>query len=412
VDYNYLDRLYNCNTAFTQEFMYERVPLPPGKAWETAVQLRVIDGFDSVTHASERLVADSQVTQETETLKVTHRLCAWEKPLKKVRIATALRDVATQTERMGQEIALPELGLEAWTGSLEFDATEGGMKVLMVTVFSEAGEDRYELPLFPFGDATGTYRRARPPRQVRLPRPDNLEALWQAARAKPAGLLQVGDDQFADQWRLPEAAQDLGIAYTSSHYTPAANWRDASLHPFPISWAELFRCDVVALADGDAKALRAYGCEMLQDYVAQGGGLLFLGGSNSLGKGSLPGTALEKLLPVETHGRWDLRRAAGAPVQVTATAPAWVANSWRGQAARVDWLQDTTAKPGATVCLTVGQQPLLVTAAYGQGRVAVFTGTVYVDSEADHPGAPPLFCAAPGYAGFLQGLLQWLRGNA
>ncbi len=410
VDYNYLDRLYNCNTAFTQEFMYERVPLPPGKSWETAVQLRVVDGFDSVTHASERLVADVQVTQETESFKVTHRLCAWEKPLKRVRIATALRDVATQTEKAAPEIALAELGLETWTGTQEFDATEGGMKVLLVTVFSDAGVDRYELPLFPFGDVTGSYRRPQPLREVALPRPDNLPQLWTAAKAKPAGLLQVGDALFAEHWGLAEAAGALGLEHTVSHYTPAASWRDASLHPFPISWAELFRYDLVVLADGDAQALRRYGCEMLKDYVAQGGGVLFLGGHNSLGKASLKGTALAELLPVQTRGRWDLRPAPAGPAQAGAEALPALAAAWP-QAARVDWLQEAVAKPGATVHLAWGDRPLLVTGTHGKGRVAVFTGTVYVNQEVAGPDAPPLFCAAPGYAAFLQGVLQWLQGK-
>ncbi len=412
VDYDHLDRLYNCNTAFTQEFMYERVPLPPGKSWETSVQLRVVEDFDSVTYASGRLVADVQVAQETETLKVTHRLCAWEQPLKKVRIATALREVATQTEKAAEAIVVPTLGPETWSGSLEFDATAGGMKVLLVTVFSEAGEDRYEIPLFPFGDVTGSYRRPRPARDVRLPRPDNLEAVWQTAQTRPAGLLQVGDSPFSDQWRLAEAAQALGMAYTVSHYTPAANWRDASLHPFPLSWSDLFRYDAVVLADGDAKALRTYGCEMLADYVVHGGGVLFLGGNNSLGKGALTGTALEKLLPVETRGAWDLQRTGGATADAAAGAPAWATDPWREPGGRVDWLQATTVKPGATVWLTAAQQPLLVTAKYGRGRVAVFTGTVYVDSQAQRIGAHSLFCVAPGYAGFLKELLQWLQGEA
>jgi len=126
VDYNYLARCYNCNIAFTQEFMYERVPLPPRKSWETLIQVRVIEGFDSGTHASERLVADTQVTQGTESLQVTHRLCAWDGPLANVRLATALRDVATQTAKVAPVIALPRLGLDTVTETVEFDATEGG----------------------------------------------------------------------------------------------------------------------------------------------------------------------------------------------------------------------------------------------------------------------------------------------
>ena len=411
VDYNYLDRLYNCNTAFTQEFMYERVPLPPGKSWETSMQVRVVEGFDSVTHASERLVADTQVTQDVESLQVTHRLCAWDRPLANVRLATALREVATQTEKVGPEIALPQLGLDTVTETVEFDATAGGMKILMVTVFSEAGVDRYELPLFPFGDVTGAYRRPRPPRQVVLPQPDDLAAVWKAARAAPRGLLQLGDAPYADQWRLQEIAGALGLPYAVAKYTPAANWRDASLHPFPLSHADLFAYEVVVLADGDAKALRRYGCEMLKDYVAQGGGVLFLGGYNSLGKGALPGTPLGDLLPVATQGLWDLRPAAVPAPQVTTQALPFVAEALRGVQVRIDWFQEVTAKPGATTSLTLDGHPLLVTQTYGRGRVAVLAATPLLRSLAPGTDQVPLLVASPAYVPLMKALLRWLQAQ-
>jgi uncharacterized membrane protein len=137
-----------------------------------------------------------------------------------------------------------------------------------------------------------------------------------------------------------------------------------------------------------------------------------LAGHNSLGKGSLAGTALEEVLPVQTQGIWDLRRAPAQVPEVAAQALPWVVGLWRGPAPRVDWYQETTAKPGATVSLTLGGRPLLVTSPYGKGRVAVLTATIFIDSAAERAAAAPLFPDWPGYRGFLQSLLQWLAGQA
>lgn len=78
---------------------------------------------------------------------------------------------------------------------------------------------------------------------------------------------------------------------------------------------------------------------------------------------------------------------------------------------RVRWIQAAPVKPGAAGWLTAAHPPLLVTARFGRGRVAVFAGTVYVDSPPQREGVLPLFCAAPGYAGFPKKLLQWLQGK-
>ncbi|HEY3396629.1 MAG TPA: glutamine amidotransferase [Armatimonadota bacterium] len=412
-DYNYLDRLYNCASAYSEEFMYDRVPLPAGKSWETAVQVRVVDGFDSVSYASERLVADSQVVVGPDALQVTHRLCAWAKPLTGVRMETVLVDGASQTRKAAAPVVVPTLGLDTTSFTVDFDSTEGGLKLLVVTVTSDQGVDTYQVPLYPYGDTAGVYRAVAPAKQVTLPKPDDLAAVWRQAKAKPAGLLQVGDFGFAGEWKLAALAKDLGLAYTVAAYTPQASWRAASLFPMPISDAELFRYDVVVLADADALALRRYGCEMLRDYVMQGGGLLVLGGLNSLGKGGMESTPLEELLPVATKGAWDMRPAAGRPVATLRPVTADVTLEPRTAAAvdgppRVDWFQDTSLRSGAAASLVIDDRPLLATWTRGQGRVAVFTGTTLVNSQVP-PGGLPLLTDWSGYAGWMKSLLTWVQ---
>jgi uncharacterized membrane protein len=67
---------------------------------------------------------------------------------------------------------------------------------------------------------------------------------------------------------------------------------------FPASRQELFAYDLVALVDVDPYVLTRSQVEWLCDYTASGGGLLFVGGPNTLGESKLFAQPLADLLPV------------------------------------------------------------------------------------------------------------------
>ena len=408
VDYAPLRRLYTCNTAYTQEFMYRRLPLPPGKSWETTICLRAVEGFKGFTHASARLVADVQVEENNGRLKVRHTLCAFGAPLTAVRVLTALRDTEMNQEVAGPVLTLGQLGAETVTRDVEFDLAAGGVHVVNVTVLSAAGQDVYEKPLSFFGDLTGSYSQSPPPHRIVFQKPDDLAAVWQKAKTVPAGLLQLGDLTQTDRWALPAIAKSAGMPFLLAKYQGGSDWRDSSFHPFPSSHAELFRYDVIVLATGDALGLGDFGSELVKDYVAQGGGLLFLGGYYSFGKGQVGNSPLADLCPVKPQGVWDLHQAANPVPQLLAGAlPVFATLPW-GDKPLVRWYQDVTAQPGAVTHLQLDNRPLLVTATRGKGRVAAFTGTVL--------GADPVPPAIvlekwSGYPAMMQGLVEWLRGT-
>jgi uncharacterized membrane protein len=405
VDYDQLRRLYNCMPWYTQEFMYWRAPLPPGRSWQTTVRLRVVEGMDAFVHASERLVADLRIEEDDGRLSVTHVLAAFSEPLTGLRVQTALKDEAASQELSAPDILVESLGGKPVTRTCEFACHAGGVKTVKVTVTSPAGVDIYEKPVTLHGDMTGGYRRLPPPRSVRIERPDRLEDLWKEARAVKGGVLQLGDESRIQPWGLEAVARGLGLSWMPAEYQAGGEWRDPSFHPFPIALREIFKYDAVVLAEGDAMALGDFGSDMLKAYCEQGGRLLLLGGYRSFGKGRMTESPLAEWIPVIAEGPWELRRTDQPVAAPGKDAPEWVKGlPWR-ENPRVFWAHALKAAPGAEVWLTVDNRPLLLSKPVGRGRVTAFTGTCLgTDEEFKREGGVPIWQWS-GYAELMRCLL-------
>ncbi|MCG3147203.1 MAG: hypothetical protein PCFJNLEI_00641 [Verrucomicrobiae bacterium] len=142
--------------------------------------------------------------------------------------------------------------------------------------------------------------------------------------------------------------------------------------PFPSTAEEMARYDLVILANINGQSLSAEGRALLKWYVAQGGAVLMLGGYYAFG-GEYHGTELEEIAPVEFSADPNL---VAIPTGARLTPV-------KGDAQpHVFWRHNIRTKPGATVVLTADEQPLLVTGTFGQGRVAVFAGSVMGDPPA------------------------------
>lgn len=76
----------------------------------------------------------------------------------------------------------------------------------------------------------------------------------------------------------------------------------------PRDAAELDRVDLAVLSNVPAAALSPEQMEGLRDYVRRGGGLVVIGGDQSLTAGAYRGTALEEALPVRCEARRQRRR--------------------------------------------------------------------------------------------------------
>ncbi len=161
---------------------------------------------------------------------------------------------------------------------------------------------------------------------------------------------------------------------------------------FPKTREELFSYRAIVLGSIEASFFTADQLRMLADFVSErGGGLLFLGGRESLGEGGFGGTAVSEVLPVDVLGNvGDPEKVVTVHAALTppgATHPALqIAPGDSSSAARWQTLPSLTVinrlgrvKPGATVLLNGREddaagtlRPLLAYQRYGRGKSILF----------------------------------------
>ncbi len=216
----------------------------------------------------------------------------------------------------------------------------------------------------------------------------------------------------AGRLRAALAGSGIETEYLPGHLVPGQ---------FPASAEALASYDAVILSDIGANSLllspdtfersavTPNRLDELERYVAGGGGLLMIGGYLSFagieGKARYHGTPVEDALPVTISATDDraetpqgvVPAAASPGHQILAGLPAaWPALLGYNR---------VTAKAGATVVASVGDDPLIACGGHGAGRAAVFTSDC-----APHWG-PPGFLDWPGYAPLWANLVSWLAGR-
>ncbi len=154
---------------------------------------------------------------------------------------------------------------------------------------------------------------------------------------------------------------------------------------FPTDAAELAKYDTIVFVDSNLLALTPQQRQLLAAYLQAGGGALFLGGPYGFGKSTVHiSPLLMDLLPVKTLGLWDMRKAPGRGLTLSAATSRLARLDW-GAKPRVYYYHETQVKPDAEVWVTgnaAGQQvPLLVARKYGNGLVAAFTGTPFGEMQ-------------------------------
>lgn len=207
-------------------------------------------------------------------------------------------------------------------------------------------------------------------------------------------------------------AGDFEVTYLPNHVAAS---------DFPETPAALRDYDAVVLSDIGANTLllhpetfarsvpRPDRIAAIHDYVEAGGGLVMVGGYLTFagieGKARWSGTPVEAALPVtiaatddrveSPAGTTPLVRHLDHPI-VAGLPPTWP-----------DLLGWNRVRPrsGADVVVTVGDDPLIVAGAFGQGRGAAFT------SDCGPHWCPPPFVEWDGYAPMWQQLVRWVAGN-
>jgi uncharacterized membrane protein len=158
---------------------------------------------------------------------------------------------------------------------------------------------------------------------------------------------------------------------------------------FPTKIEDLFEFDGLILGSVDAPYFTANQQQMIKDFVdRRGGGLLFLGGRDSLADGGYARSVLNDVLPVKLPDSKNTFVRDPANVELTAQGrdslitrleedPQKNVERWKKLPYLMNFQNAGQPKPGAVVLVdalptSVGRLPLLTIENYGRGRTAVF----------------------------------------
>ena len=157
---------------------------------------------------------------------------------------------------------------------------------------------------------------------------------------------------------------------------------------FPTKVEDLFGFDGLIIGSTDAPYFTAGQQELIHQFVdRRGGGLLFLGGRDSLADGGYAKSALNDLLPVVLPDRKNTFVRAPATVELTAAGrdslitrieddPEKNVEKWKKLPYLLNYQDPGKPKPGAVVLMdgiaSGTHFPLLITEPFGRGRTAVF----------------------------------------
>jgi uncharacterized membrane protein len=216
----------------------------------------------------------------------------------------------------------------------------------------------------------------------------------------------------AGQLRAALSAVGVEVEYLPGHLVPAQ---------FPATADDLVSYGAVILSDIGANSLllspdtfersavAPNRLQAVEQYVRGGGGLLMIGGYLSFagieGKARYHGTPVADALPV-IIAETDDRVEAPQGVQPVVNRPEHpVLDGMPASWPVLLGYNRVTAKPGAAVVVSCGEDPLIACGEYHGGRGAVFTSDC-----APHWG-PPGFMDWPGYAPLWVNLVTWLAAE-
>ena len=121
MDYNCLDRLYNCIIANTVEWFYDRLSLKPGASWATEIIFRPVFGFTAFSYASANIICDTRPELTGTGVKITQSISAMGAVVSDpVVCRVQLLSYPERKELAVQTVTFERLGLEPESKELTF----------------------------------------------------------------------------------------------------------------------------------------------------------------------------------------------------------------------------------------------------------------------------------------------------
>lgn len=241
-----------------------------------------------------------------------------------------------------------------------------------------------------------------------------------------------------ESWTVHSIHQKGFDSFTTTEYAEGVRWLKAALEKggwdvtfqpshvaardFPFTPEDLAAYDVVLLSDIGANTLLLHPetftksrvlpnrLVSIRDYVANGGGLVMVGGYLTFqgidAKGQYAGSPIEDALPV-TIERGDDRVEAPQGIEpvVTNAAHPIVAGLEATWPILLGYNR-IAAKAGTSLVASVGNDPLIVAGDFGKGRSVAFA------SDCGPHWAPPPFVDWAGYDRLWTQLCDWAAGKA
>ncbi len=227
---------------------------------------------------------------------------------------------------------------------------------------------------------------------------------------------QKGFDSFTTT-AYGEGHQWLASALTAGGWTVEHLPNHLANERFPATAASMAAWDLIILSDIGANtlllhpdtftrsAVRLNRLQELRDYVANGGGLVMIGGYLTFqgieAKGNYARSPIEAALPVTLQTSDDRVETPQGIVPVVTAPDHEIATGLPLEWPALLGYNRLTARATATVVATAGDDPLIAAWHYGKGRSVAFA------SDCGPHWAPPPFVEWDGYATLWQNIADW-----
>ena len=169
---------------------------------------------------------------------------------------------------------------------------------------------------------------------------------------------------------------------------------------------ELKEFSVIVIANLDAPSLNAERLKVYREFVAQGGGLVVLGGYWAFSRGAYAGTPLEEMLPVTFAPEHRIPETPEGLLLRPSSEATWKPAFDLKSNPVAFYVQTLTPKPDSTVQWLAGDKPALVSGTFGKGRVVACALTANGETPA---GVLP-FWDWPEWPKVLGQALDWAAG--
>ncbi len=174
---------------------------------------------------------------------------------------------------------------------------------------------------------------------------------------------------WTDYFRVTPALHAGGVSYQTAYVSrsPYFGGYTRFYHLPPVE--VLPSLSVIVIANLDAPSLNAERLKAYREFVAQGGGLVLLGGYWAYSRGAYTGTPLEEMLPVTFAPEHRIpANPEGLLLQPAPKATWKMAADFRAKPLAF-YVQTLAPKADATVQWLAGDKPVLISGSFGKGRV-------------------------------------------